>query len=138
VDFYTGNYRIYNILCLNPNVATVNKNLELGTLQIPRQEKYFQRLAEKINPFDGNIIIYGCNLLGTMLLQHYGDKVAFIVDSNKAGQRIDGKQIKKIEEIDYCDELFVITGQYDTTIREIANAIQQRFPTARRVSLLEG
>jgi len=138
VDFYTGNYHLNNILCLLPNVTTVNKDLELGTLQIPRQEKYFQRLLQKVNPFNGKIIIYGYNLLGTMLLQHYGDKVTFIVDSNKAGQKIDDKLIKKIEEIDYRNELFVITGQYDTTIREIASAIQGRFPNAQWVSLLDG
>jgi len=137
-DFYTGNNRFNDILCLQPNIITVNKDFELGTLQIPRQEKYFQRLSQKINPFNGNIIIYGCNLLGTMLLQHYGNKVAFIIDFNKAGQKIDGIQIKKIEEIDYNNELFVITGQFDATIREIANTIQQHFPNACWVSLLDG
>jgi len=139
VDFYTGDYRINNILCLYPNIATINKNLELGALEGPRFEKYFQRLVQKTDEHIGNIIVYGCNSLGEMLLQHYGDdKVSFMIDKKLAGEIINGKVVKKLEDIDYNNELFVICARNDIFIEEIATAIRKRFPNARWVSLLDG
>jgi GR25 family glycosyltransferase involved in LPS biosynthesis len=136
VDFYTGDYRINNILCLYPNITTINKNMEMGTLEGPRFEKYFQRLVQKADGYTGNIIVYGCNSLGATLLQHYGDdKVSFMIDKNRAGEMINGKIVKKLEDIDYNNELFVISARNDIFIGEIAKAIQQRFPNAFWVSL---
>jgi len=138
VDFYTGDYRINNILCLCPNITTINKKLELGALEGPRFEKYFQRLVQKTDKYAGNIIVYGCNSIGEMLLQHYGDdKVSFMIDKKRAGDIINGKPVKKLEDIDYNDELFVISARSDLFIEEIAKAIQGRFPNARWVSLLD-
>jgi len=138
VDFYTGDYRVNNILCLYPNIATTNKNLEMGTLEGPRFEKYFQRLVQKTDGYAGNIIVYGCNSLGEMLLQHYGnDKVSFMIDKNRAGEIVNGKIAKKLEDIDYNNELFVISARNEIFIEEIAKAIQQRFPNALWVSLLD-
>jgi len=137
VDFYTGDYRINNILCLYPNITTIDKDLEVGALEGPRFEKYFQRLVQKTNEYAGNIIVYGCNSLGEMLLQHYGnDKVSFMIDKKRAGETINGKMIKKLEDIDYDNELFVISARNEIFIEEITTAIQQRFPNARWVSLL--
>jgi glycosyl transferase family 25 len=138
VDFYTGDYRVNNILCLYPNITTINKNMEMGTLEGPRFEKYFQRLVQKTDECAGNIIVYGCNSLGEMLLQHYGyDKVSFMIDKKRAGEIINGKIVKKLEDINYNNELFVISARNDIFIGEIAKAIQQYFPNARWVSLLD-
>jgi len=138
VDFYTGDYRINNIVCLYPNIITTNKKLEIGTLEGPRFEKYFQRLVQKTDKYTGNIIVYGCNSLGEMLLQHYGDdKVSFMIDKKRAGEIINGKVVKKLEDIDYNNELFVISARNDIFIEEIAKTIQGHFPNARWVSLGE-
>ena len=98
---------------------------------------FFLQILPKINTFKGNIIIYGYNPLAKKLMQHYADRVVFVVDNYKADQKIDDISIKKLKDIDYNNELFVITARNESTIQEIINSIKERFSTAHWVSLLE-
>lgn len=145
IDFYTGDNKLNKVLCVYPQLVFINKKLsDESILTKERQilnlkikfENEFLFLSNKIKNSNSQIIIYGFNDLGFLIYKSFITKVVTIIDKNKVGQKIDNIIIQSIDNLtNYNEEIFVITAVKVQYIREIEEAIKQKFNTSKIITL---
>lgn len=145
IDHYTGNPFVNNVLCLYPQMVTINKNLsdnsvlmqERAQFEFKKFEEPFRILSEKITNNKKKIAICGFNTLGLLLYRHYKTDVCAIIDKNKNMQQVDDLIVSTIEASKLSDCLFVVTAMNIIYIQEIVQSIRSYYPLNEIVSLLE-